>query len=369
VAVRIGRQVLRDRRLVALAVVAPLVIMSILSAILGSDAPPPRVALIAEGTIDLFIAPVRDHLAESDFELVDLPREQADSALHLGTVDAVIRFPAGFLESRAAFEAGRIEIRVVGTDPPRIAEVMKTLRESMAGLLQEMPVLLPLECPAACADPAATPPPDIELVELLGEREDSDWYIPAVAPLVVFFFGYLMTAMSFLRDRTQGTLERVFATPLRPIELTLGYFGGFLTVALVQAGLVLTFMVWGIGVANAGSWFALGLVLLLTAIAAEGLGVFLSTLARTEFQVVQFIPVVVLPQVFLSGMFWPLDHLPPFLAALARALPLTWATEAVRAIMLRGDDAAAIWPMIAVAGFAAGSAALAAAAMSRRRNW
>jgi ABC-2 type transport system permease protein len=172
--------------------------------------------------------------------------------------------------------------------------------------------------------------------------------------------------MAFLRERTGGTLERISATPLRPAELTIGYLGGFLSLALVQAAVVLGFMVWALGVHNAGSWWSLAALLVLTAVSAEGLGIFLSTLARTEFQVVQFIPLVVFPQVLLCGLVWPVDSLPPVLRELAWAMPLTYGTEGIRRIMLWGDDLGALPLLGALLGFAALAAALAATTMRRR---
>ena len=203
-------------------------------------------------------------------------------------------------------------------------------------------------------------------MRLSGERAELDYYISATAPLIVFFFGYLLTAMAFLRERVGGTLERIAASPLRPLELTLGYFGGFLGLALVQAAVVLGFMVWALDIRNAGGWPALATLLVLTAVCAEGLGIFLSTLARTEFQVVQFIPLVILPQALLCGLAIPVETLPVGLYELAWALPLTHATAAVREIMLRGNDLRALPYLGAVAAFAAASAFLAALAMRRR---
>ena len=188
----------------------------------------------------------------------------------------------------------------------------------------------------------------------------------ATAPLVVFFFGYLLTAMAFLRERVGGTLERIGASPLRLMELTTGYFGGFLGLALVQATVVLGFMVWALGIRNAGGWPALATLLVLTAVCAEGLGVFLSTLARTEFQVVRFIPLVILPQALLCGLALPVECLPSGLHELAWAMPLTHATAAVREIMLRGDDLRALPYLGVLAAFAVGAAFLAALAMRRR---
>ena len=107
---------------------------------------------------------------------------------------------------------------------------------------------------------------------------------------------------------------------------------------------------------------------LLLALGAVNLGIFLSTFARTELQILQFIPIVIVPQGLLSGIFWPVDSLPAVLQPVARVLPLTYAVEALRDVMIRGHDLSAASVQLAIivlAAIAALFVALAAATIRR----
>jgi ABC-2 type transport system permease protein len=164
---------------------------------------------------------------------------------------------------------------------------------------------------------------------------------------------YILTGISFLRERVGGTLERLLATPVTRGEIVLGYSLGFGIFATIQVLLLSAFILnsvttpavgpipaftIGLGVDSAGSaWIAIVMALLLS-IGAVNLGIFLSTFARTELQIMQFIPLVIVPQGLLSGLLWPVERLPDVLQVIAHALPLTYAVEGLRAVMLKGQD-------------------------------
>jgi ABC-2 type transport system permease protein len=136
-------------------------------------------------------------------------------------------------------------------------------------------------------------------------------------------------------------------------EIVLGYSLGFGFFATIQVLLLTLFVLSrvevpalgpvpaftiGLDVQSVGSPVFAFVVALLLAIGAVNLGIFLSTFARTELQVVQFIPLVIVPQILLGGVFWPLDRLPEVLQAVARVMPITYAVDALREVMLKGAD-------------------------------
>jgi len=147
-----------------------------------------------------------------------------------------------------------------------------------------------------------------------------------------------VTSVSFLRERSQGTLERLMASPLRRGEIVVGYMAGFATLALVQAAEVLAFCLAVLKVHNDGNVFLIFGIEALMAIVAVNLGIFLSMFARTEFQAVQFIPLVIVPQVLLSGIIFPVSSEPTALQWASNVLPLTYAVNALRDVMLKGAD-------------------------------
>ena len=146
--------------------------------------------------------------------------------------------------------------------------------------------------------------------------------------------------MSFLNERSQGTLERLMASPLRRGEIVLGYMLGFTVLALVQAVEVLVFALAVLKIQNHGNVFLIFGMEALMAIAAVNLGIFLSMFARSEFQAVQFIPLVIVPQVLLSGIIFPVSSEPKALQYVSAVLPLTYAVNGMRDIMVKGADLA-----------------------------
>jgi ABC-2 type transport system permease protein len=178
-----------------------------------------------------------------------------------------------------------------------------------------------------------------------------DTFAPALIGFFGFFFVFVLTGISFLRERTGGTLERLLATPVRRSEIVVGYSLGFGLFATVQVVLILLFTLGsltvpaigpftsfeiGLGISNAGSPLLAFAVMFLTAIGAVNLAIFLSTYARTELQVLEFIPIVIVPQSLLGGVFWSVNNLPDPLQVIARLLPMTHAIDGLRAVLLQG---------------------------------
>jgi ABC-2 type transport system permease protein len=142
--------------------------------------------------------------------------------------------------------------------------------------------------------------------------------------------------VSFLRERTSGTLERLLASPLTRVELVTGYLGGFAVFALLQALVILLFTVLVLKVQYRGNLATVFLVEAVLVVGAVALGLAISAFARNELQAVQFVPLVLLPQVFLSGLLVPVAQLNDYLRPLSAVLPLTYANEALRSVMVKG---------------------------------
>lgn len=168
------------------------------------------------------------------------------------------------------------------------------------------------------------------------DRTVLDDLAPALIAFFAFFFIFMLSAVAFLRERTSGTLERLLATPLRRGELVAGYLAGFSLFALLQALVILVFTVVVLRVQYRGSVATIFLVEAVLVIGAVSLGLAVSAFARNELQAVQFVPLILLPQVFLSGLLVPVEQLPDLLRPLAAVLPLTYANEALRSVMIDG---------------------------------
>lgn len=372
VAGRLVRQMARDRRACALILVAPILIMFLLSVLLRSEEAPPRVAILASGTGALFISDLETLLEEPDeenegFELVDLPEGvDAHAAMRQGLVDAVLKVPRKFLEERATGKKSHLDLFVEGANPMRTAEIFSRFRKTVPDSLSGMPTFLPSDCQSHCAETIPDGPPKIELHRLHGDgiEDTMDFFVPVLPPFFVFFFVFLLSGLAFLRERIGGTAERLLASPLSRMELVLGYILGFFPAAIVQAALVILFAYYVVG-GPWGGWPAIVSVILLTLV-AECLGVFVSAFARSEFQVFQFIPIVIIPQILLCGIIWPLAQFPGWLKTVAYCMPLTYAVEAIRDAAIRGMGFTETWPnLAALLGFTVAGAILAALSVRR----
>jgi ABC-2 type transport system permease protein len=208
-------------------------------------------------------------------------------------------------------------------------------------------------------------------------------YAPALLAFFVYFFVYLLTGVSFLRERTGGTLERLMATPVSRGEIVTGYTLGFGVFALVQVALIMCWVLGtvevpaigplpsfaiGLGVPSNGSPLIAYLVVVLLAMGAVSLGIFLSTFAHTELQIIQFIPIVLVPQFLLSGILFPISSLPSIIQPFAVIMPVTYAVNGLRQVIIRGADlgvTALQVDLVVLTGFALFFAAIAALTIRR----
>ena len=161
---------------------------------------------------------------------------------------------------------------------------------------------------------------------------------PALVGVFALIFTFMLTAVSFLRERAQGTLERLLVTPVGRGDLLVGYLLGFLLFAGVQSVLLLLFTIFVFDISYQGELWQVFVVLMVLTVVGVNLGVFVSTFANNEFQVVQFIPILLAPQIFLSGVILPVSQMPGYFQALSKAFPLTYAIRALRNMMLRGES-------------------------------
>jgi len=151
-----------------------------------------------------------------------------------------------------------------------------------------------------------------------------------IFPLITMF---LVTSIATLRERTTGTLERLLSMPLGKADLIAGYALAFGALAVVQASLATALAVWGLDIAVAGSPWLLLLVALLDALLGTALGLFVSAFAATEFQVVQFMPAVIFPQILLCGLFAPRDSMQPVLSYASDVLPMSYAVDGMTQVL------------------------------------
>src|SRR3954470_2961593 len=187
-----------------------------------------------------------------------------------------------------------------------------------------------------------------------------------IFPFVVMF---LVTSIAMLRERTSGTLERLLTTPLSRPDLLLGYGTAFVLAATAQAVVTVAVAATVYDLDVAGPLVLVVLIAVVTAVLGVALGLLASAFARSEFQAVQFMPVIVLPQFFLCGLLVPRDQLPDWLQAVSDLLPMTYAVDALQEVGSSTTATGTMWIDIGVvAGAALLALGLAAATLRRRTN-
>ncbi len=186
----------------------------------------------------------------------------------------------------------------------------------------------------------------------------------AMFPFIVMF---LVTSVTTLRERSSGTLERLLSMPMAKLDLLLGYAFAFAVVALVQALLAVSLTVGLLGLDVAGPVWALALVAVVDAVLGTALGLFVSAFAETEFQAVQFMPAVVIPQILLCGLFVPRSALPDVLEGVSNVLPLSYAVDAMQGVQqLSSLDSDFAADLLVISMFVVAAITLGAATLRRR---
>ena len=339
---RIVAQFRRDPRSLALLFVAPVAIIALLGWVLSSQqSSATNVAIVNESTnpVGLIAAKLQSALSQQPGVSVQpwtTDESTARQMLKDKKVDVVVILPPDF-----SVENPKIELLTLGLNPMGEASVLPALQKALIGL-------------EALGNNDA-PVPSIERATVYGSPDATQ--LDSLAPVVVGFFAYffvfILTGISFLRERIGGTLERLLATPVSRSEIVLGYSLGFGFFATLQVAIVLAFVLGricipalgpvpafaiGLGVQTIGNPLIAYLLVLVLGLGAVSLGIFLSTFARTELQILQFIPIVIVPQGLLGGFFWPIDQLPSLLQPVARLLPVTYAIDGLRQVMIAGAD-------------------------------
>ncbi len=336
---RVAAEIRRDRPSLALLFIAPILVTGLLTFILRDGSTPTVHAAIAnEASGPAAIIGERLSSALEGAGMTVAQAADADTARAMvrdGDATIAIVIPATMPSPSSS-----VTVITDGLDPSGDAAQMSAVVAVLTG---------------AVASALGTVLPSIAHVTIYGTPSNDPIgpFAPAIVAFFLYFFVYILTGVSFLRERTGGTLERLMATPVTRGEVVAGYTLGFSLFATVQVAVLLTWALatvhvpaigplpafsLGLGIAVAGSPLIAFVVVLLLALGAVSLGIFLSTFARTELQVIQFIPVVLVPQFLLSGVLFSVSSLPDVLRPLVAVMPLNYAVDALRQVFIRGAD-------------------------------
>ena len=331
IAKKVMKELLRDKRTLAMMFVAPVFIMWLMNLMFSAS----TAVNIKLATQDLPTSLVTkmddlDHVSVQTYKDID----QAKKDLADEKVDAVI-----------SYKNGEYQVDYANTDASKTAMTRQVLRTSIASegsnqLMARIKQALPQLNLKAKA-------PEIKESYQYGDEHTSFFtsMIPVLIGFVVFFFVFLISGMALLKERTSGTLERLLATPVKRSEIVYGYMLSYGFIAILQTAVVVLAAIWLLDVEVVGNLFHVIIVNVVLALVALAFGILLSTLAKSEFQMMQFIPLVIMPQLFFSGII-PLSSMGDWAQTVGKFLPLTYSGDAMSQIILYGRGIGDILPNI-----------------------
>ena len=251
-----------------------------------------------------------------------------------GKVRGIIVFSDDFTYKALVYKKIDVDIKLDGAEPQASGAILGALSEALSEAFEDT-----FGKEAFDIDEYYYNNPDgnDEAVESI------TYFTPAIIGFIAFFFGFILTMLSFIRERKEGTMERILTSPINRSEIIIGYILSFSIISTIQATvtLIVAILVFNAQIEISFLTLLLAyLIIYLLLLTALGLGIFLSTLAKTEAQIIQFIPLVILPFMLLSGVWAPVETLPAPLRVVSSIVPLTYANSAMRDIFLR--DAALI---------------------------
>ena len=331
IAKKVMKELFRDKRTLAMMFVAPVFIMWLMN-LMFSASTTVNVKLATQDLPTSLVTKMDDldHVSVQTYNDID----QAKKDLTDEKVDAVI-----------SYKNGDYQVDYANTDASKTALIRQVLRTSIASegsnqLLARVKQALPqlnLEVKA----------PEIKESYQYGDENTNllTSMIPVLIGFVVFFFVFLISGMALLKERTSGTLERLLATPVKRSEIVYGYMLSYGLVAILQTAVVALAAIWLLDVEVVGNLLNVIIVNVVLALVALAFGILLSTLTKSEFQMMQFIPLVIMPQLFFSGII-PLSSMGDWAQTVGKFMPLTYSGDAMSQIILYGRGIGDVLPNI-----------------------
>ena len=324
IAKRVSKEFFRDKRTLAMMFVAPIFIMWLMSVVFSaSTTTDVSVASVNTPTNVVEIMKNVDNVSLEQYQT----KEDADKKLKDGEVDTVIYYDNGTynvtyanIDSSKTVKAQQVlKSSIQGAEAKNLVEVVKKINPKIENKQQQQP----------------------ELKEYYNYGNADTTFFNKIAPVLIgyilFFYCFLISGMALLKERTTGTLDRLLATPVKRSEVVFGYILSYSSLAIVQTIIVTLSSIYLLNIEVVGSLYYVIIVNVLLAMVALSLGLLLSTIAKTEFQIMQFVPIVVIPQMFFSGIV-SVESMGKTAVYISKILPVTYASDGLSKIILEGKN-------------------------------
>jgi len=363
------RSLKHDRRTVGFLVMMPLLMITIFGYTFGGNVK----------NVDVYIVNLDQAPQGESISVAIIENLQSRDTLHIGRIYttsdgiapatekvkdadiwAVIVFPENFTSDVARASGGNgsqpamIGVTIDGTNPNIVSSISNELLTAVRAVLGQRALLSPI----------------IVIPDLVYGKDARfiDFFAPGVMGLAAMMVTFMLSIISFVHERGASTLDRLLSTPVTEGEIVAGYALAFGLVGLIQSCVIITAAILLFNVMIVGNVLLALLVIFILGVGNQGLGFLLSAIAKNEFQAIQFLPLILFPSILLSGVFWPIEAVPTLLRPVSYFIPLTYAVEGMRSVMIRGWSVDGIWlQLLILTAFAIAMLVLSTYGLKRRR--
>lgn len=353
---RIFKEMIRDKRTLALMFIAPLFIMTLIFFLFQSNTN--TKADLGMRGVDASVVRALDtdrirlhHVSDEDPTTLIKHRDYAGILTQKGNKLTLLLANAD--QGKSAILKQGLQAATIKLKMQAAASAIKTQKAALQKLASALKQATHGAAQVSEVQPASTATYRIATHYRYGSANSTyfDTLLPILIGFIVFFFVFLISGIALLRERTTGTLDRLLATPVRRGEIIGGYLLGYGIFAVIQTILIVGYALIVFKIQILGSIAAIFLINLLLAITALSLGLLISTFANSEFQMLQFIPLVVIPQIFFTGLI-PVNQMLGWLQPIAHLMPLYYGADALTGIIAKGQSLNVLYPdVIALLGF------------------
>ncbi|AIF68694.1 hypothetical protein PAP_01260 [Palaeococcus pacificus DY20341] len=330
---RIFWRLKHDRRMLAFALIAPIIAMTVFGFAFGGEIKDVNIIVV---NLDNghFASEIVKNLDKEIFIIEERSDLQSSiNEVKEGRYWAVLYFPDDFSKNVLLGKAA-VEVYLDKSNVNVAETIVTGVNKALMDTLIEKGLRFPIS---------------IDYSAIYGkEAKFMDMFLPGIMSLAVFMLSTILSVLSFIGERNMGTLERALATPLKEEEVVIGYSIAFGVLGIIQASIMMLVGIFGFNVKITGNPVLAFFIVSLLAVVGVNLGMLLSSVTRSEGQAVQLIPIIILPTFLLAGIFWPIEAIPKYLRPFSYLLPPTYAVDSLRSVIIRGWGIEKVWHDVAV---------------------
>lgn len=338
---RIIKQIINDKRTLALMLFAPLILLALMNFLFNSTST--KNPTLGVQNIDKNLV---DTLKDNDIDIKEyknhndikdkIKTDDLDAFVYMNDDTLKVTF-----ENSDPLTSTEISAKIKGAVSKIKVEDIVSISKKQGEIIKKQAKALALLGNVNPEKPNLTKPSDLTIDSsyIYGNENTTifDTMIPVLIGFFVFFFVFLISGISLVKERTSGTLDKLLSTPIRRSEIVFGYLIGYGLFAILQTIIIVLFTVYVLKINIIGNLGLVFLTNIVTAFVALSLGTLLSTFANSEFQMMQFIPIIIIPQIFFSGII-PVDTMHSGLQAFAKIMPIYYAGDALTNVVIKGSS-------------------------------